>query len=175
MEKIYIAKLGKTVGLQGQIKIHIDSDFPEQFKSNTILTTHKNIELTIETINIKNKTVKFKDINTIEDARRYVNSELFTTLEDTHKNCNLNKNQYFWFDMQDCLIFEDEEELGIVKEIHRYPIDDYLEIQTNTTLLSDDFKVKTFLIPYNDIYIISVDTEKKQIITKNAKDILINS
>lgn len=31
-DKIYVAKLGKTVGLKGDLKLFIDSDFPEQFK-----------------------------------------------------------------------------------------------------------------------------------------------
>ena len=44
MDKIYIAKLGKTVGLKGQQKLHIDSDFPEQFKKiqNLLLIKIKN-------------------------------------------------------------------------------------------------------------------------------------
>ena len=29
---IFVAKLGKAVGLQGHLRLFIDSDFPEQFK-----------------------------------------------------------------------------------------------------------------------------------------------
>jgi len=175
MDKIYIAKLGKTVGLKGFLKLHIDSDFPEQFKKGNTFTTNKNQVLTIESINFSNKTVKFEDINSIEDARKYINSQLFTTVEQTKQNCKLEDKQYFWFDLENCKIYEDEQFLGEIIDIHRYPSDDYFEIKTSTELLNDDFKVKTFLLPYNDNYIVNVDIENKKITTKNAKDILENS
>jgi len=175
MQKIYIAKLGKTVGLKGLLKLYIDSDFPEQFKKNSKFITQKNKELIIESINLKNNTVKFIGINNIEDARIYINSQLYTSIEDTKKNCNLEENQYFWFDLIDCEIIENNELLGKIKDIHRYPVDDYFEIQTNKNLLTNDFKVKTFLLPYNKKYIINVDLKNKKIEVKLAKDILLNS
>ena len=175
MEKIYIAKLGKTVGLKGQLKIFIESDFPEQFKKDNTFTTHKKKQLKIEVINLKNNTVKFVGIDNIDDAKQYVNSLLFTTLEDTKQNCTLKEKQYFWFDLINCKIIENNDLLGTIVDIHRYPIDDYFEIKTNEKLLNDDFKVKTFLLPYNDNYILDVNIDKKEIIVKNANDILLQS
>jgi len=175
MDKIYIAKLGKTVGLKGLLKLHIDSDFPEQFKKDATFTTHKNQTLIIESVNLTNKSIKFKDIDSIEDAKRYINSQLFTSIEQTKQNCTLNEKQYFWFDLENCKIYENEEYLGSIIDIHRYPSDDYFEIETNKELLNEDFKVKTFLLPYNDNYILNVDIQNKIIKTKNAKDILENS
>ena len=57
-DKIYVAKLGKTVGLKGAIKIYIDSDFPEQFKTDAAFTTQKNKQLVVENYNPHNNTVK---------------------------------------------------------------------------------------------------------------------
>ena len=175
MEKIYVAKLGKTVGLKGLLKLHIDSDFPEQFKKGVSFFTNKNKTLIIESVNLTNKTIKFENINSIEDAKKYINSQLLTTLEDTKENCNLKEKQYFWFDLENCTIYENDELLGNIIDIHRYPIDDYFEIKTNESFLNDDFKVKTFLLPYNDNYIVNVDLEEKRINVKSAKDILLNS
>ncbi|HIP13501.1 MAG TPA: 16S rRNA processing protein RimM [Arcobacter sp.] len=173
MEKIYIAKIGKTVGLKGQMKIHIDTDFPQQFKKGAVLITHKKQSLTIETINTTSKTIKFEGIDTIEDAQKYTNSQLFTTQEDTVKNCKLEEKQFFWFDMIDCNIYEDDKLLGCITDVHRYPIDDYLEIQTDKSMLeSNDELSKTFLLPYNDTYILEVDIDKKTILVKDAQDIL---
>jgi len=31
-EKFFIAQLGKTHGLRGDLKLHLHTDFPEQFK-----------------------------------------------------------------------------------------------------------------------------------------------
>lgn len=173
MENIYIAKIGKTVGLKGQMKIHIDTDFPEQFTKGAVLITHKKQSLTIETINTTSKTVKFEGIDTIEDAQKYTNSQLFTTHEDTIKNCKLEEKQFFWFDMIDCNIYEDDKLLGSITDVHRYPIDDYLEIQTDKSMLESNDKLsKTFLLPYNDTYILEVYIQKKTILVKNAMDIL---
>ena len=175
MDNIYVAKLGKTVGLKGLMKLHIDSDFPEQFKKGTSFTTNKKQILKIETINLNNNTVKFEGINSVEDAKRYINSQLLTSLEQTKQNCTLEDNQYFWFDLENCDIFENDEFLGSIIDIHRYPSDDYFEIKTNTNLLNDDFKVKTFLLPYNNNYILDVNIDGKIISVQNAKDILLNS
>ena len=175
MDKIYIAKLGKTIGLNGFLKLHIDSDFPEQFKKGATFTTQRDVKLTIESVNLTNKTIKFENINTVEDAKKYINSQLFTSIEQTKQNCNLEDKQYFWFDLQNSKIYENEEFLGTIIDIHRYPSDDYFEVKTNKEFLNDDFKVKTFLIPYNDNYILDVDINNKKITTKNAKDILLNS
>ena len=42
---IYVAKLGKAVGLQGHLRLFIDSDFPEQFKKGATFTTNRNLQL----------------------------------------------------------------------------------------------------------------------------------
>ncbi|MGB5866383.1 MAG: ribosome maturation factor RimM [Arcobacteraceae bacterium] len=171
MDKIYIAKLGKTVGLKGQQKLHIDSDFPEQFKKDTKLTTDKNQELIIESFNETSGVVKFIGIDSIEDAKKLTNRQLFVSTEDTRQMCNLDDKQFFWFDMMDCVIKENDEVLGKVSDIQRMPLSDYLMIDTDEKLVKENF-ANSFLIPYLDDYIISVDIENKTILTHNAKDIL---
>ena len=173
MADIYIAKIGKTVGLKGQLKLHIDTDFPEQFKKNSIFITHKKQSLTIESFNYTSKVVKFVEINSIEDAQKYINSQLLTSKKETVKNCILKEKQFFWFDLMGCTITENSTVLGTIKDIHRYPIDDYFEITTNQDLLKENDKLaKTFLLPYNDTYIKNVDIFNKEIIVLSAKDIL---
>ncbi len=170
--KIYIGKIGKTVGLHGQLKFRIDSDFPEQFKKNSQLITNKKVTLTIENFNIKNNTIKFIDFDTIDDAKKLVNAQLFTSLEETKRNCNLDKNQYFWFDLENCLISENDKILGIVKVIHRYPTSDYFEIKTDDTIVKEKELSTTFLLPYIEQYILDVDVENKLIRVQGAFAIL---
>ena len=171
MDKIYVAKLGKAVGLKGQQKLHIDSDFPDQFKKNSILYTDKNQKLIIENYNSSSKTVKFKDIDTIEAAKKLTNRQLFVSFEDTRENCILDKKQFFWFDIIGCIIKEDGEELGKVTDCQRMPLSDYLQIETTSVLKEQNYS-SDFLIPYIDEYIIDVNMETKIINVKNAKDIL---
>ncbi len=176
MEKIYVAKLGKSVGLKGQMRIYIESDFPEQFKKGVTFTTNKNKTLTVESINQTQDTIKFVGINSVDDTKIFINSLLFTTEEESKKNCKLSKKQFFWFEIEGCVAFENDLELGKIIEINRYPTDDYMTIETAQALLDKDPKTaKTFLIPYNDNYVLEVDIENKKIMIKNGLDILAAS
>lgn len=174
MNNVFVAKLGKTVGLQGEMKIFIESDFPGQFKQGVSFTTDKNITLEIASFNENRGTVRFTTINSVEEAKKLTNSQLFSSYEETRDNCKLNDKQFFWFDIEKCTIIEDNLELGKVVEIHRYPTSDYLEIKTSDELIEKGL-TKTFLIPYIDDYIVSVDIETKTIQTKEALLILENS
>jgi len=168
---VYIAKLGKAVGLKGFQKLHIESDFPEQFKKGNSFLTNTNQKLTVESYNNKSNTIKFEQINSIEDAKKLTNKELFATQDDTKQNCTLDKNQYFWFDLIDCTIIENGEILGTITDIQRLPLTDYLYIQTTKELIDKTYS-KNFLIPYQDQYILDVDLNNKTIQTKDCKDIL---
>ena len=143
--KVYIAKLGKTVGLAGLLKVYLESDFPEQFKEGNNFVTNKNRTLTIETYNKKNDTIKFKDVNDIDDAKRLVNQLLYSSQEQTREECNLKEKEFFWFDVIGCEIIEHEKKMGVVKDVHRYPSSDYLEITTDALLVEEGLP-NTFLV-----------------------------
>ena len=173
MEKIYVAKLGKSVGLKGQMRLYIDSDFPEQFKKGVRFTTNKNKLLEIESINQAKDTVKFLGIDTIEASKIYTNSLLYVTDIETIKNCKLGEIQYFWFDIIGCSVFEGGEGLGLVSEVNRFPLDDYMTIDTDEQLIKKDSKSpKSFLLPYNKSFVISVDTKSKSIEVVRGLEIL---
>ena len=172
--KIYIAKIGKAVGLQGELKLHLDTDFPEQFKPNTTFTLSNNQDITIEHFNIKRGIVKFKDYNDCEIIKKLINKELYTNVDLSREQCKLSNKQFFWFDIQGCTIVEDGKTLGTVKDISRLPITDYLEIATSQELIKQDLP-KVFMIPYLDKYILDVNINQKTITTSNTLEILENS
>lgn len=175
MEDAFVAKLGKAVGLKGDLKIHLESDFPKQFKEGASFSTNRKINLCVESFNEKRGTIKFIDINDIDAAKKLTNMELYSSYDNTRKNCSLNKDEYFWFDIIGCEVFEDDKLLGSVKDIHRYPITDYLEIITASELVENKLP-NNFLLPYiNEEYILSVDIDNKKIFTKDALAILENS
>jgi len=174
MENVYIGKLGKTVGLKGEMKIFLESDFPSQFKKDASFTTNKNTTLVVESFNEKRAVIKFVGINDIDDAKRLTNTEIYTSIEKTKESCALEKDQFFWFDIKDCEVIENSVNLGNVVEIHRYPISDYLEVQTSKELVNKGL-AKTFLIPYSKEYILSVDLDAKNISVKDSLLILENS
>lgn len=172
---IYVAKLGKAVGLQGYLRLFIDSDFPEQFKKGATFKTNRNLNLKVLEYNPSREVIKFENYEDVDTAKKLTNQELYSSLEQTKESCKLGKNEFFWFDLISCEIFENDLKLGIVKELHRYPLNDYLEILTDEELVKKGLP-KVFLLPHIfDKYIRDIDVDKKVITVINAFEILENS
>ena len=168
---LHIATIGKTVGIKGDMKFHIKSDFPEQFKNNSTFFINKKETITLSKVNHDREIIKIAGINNPEDAKKYTNLKLFTTYEDTKKSCHLDDGQFFWFDIVGCEVFEDEKCLGIVQEVQRIALSDYLNVKTDEDLLKVKLP-KSFLIPYHKPFIVHTDIEKKIITVSGAMDIL---
>jgi len=168
---LHIATIGKTVGIKGDMKFHNKSDFPEQFKAGATFFTNLKKEITLEEINLEKGIVRLKGIFTVEDAKKYTNAKLFTTREETRKNCHLEDGEHFWFDIDDCKVYEDGKLLGVVYEVERITISNYLSVITDESLVEAGYS-KKFLIPYFKPFVLSTDVEKKVITTSGAMDIL---
>ena len=168
MKKIPIAKIGKSHGIKGWQKLHLLTDFPEQFKPGTTFSSDR-ISLTIDKIDLKKGLVKFKGIDTPEDAKKLTNRMLYTTEEETKENIKLKENEYFWFDIIGCDVYENGKKLGVVKDIERADVD-YLIINTDTELIKQGYP-KRFLIDFKR-HVKDVDVENKRIEANNAIDIL---
>ena len=172
---IFVAKLGKAVGLQGHLRLFIDSDFPEQFKKGAVFKTNKKLELKVAEYNSSRELIKFENFDDVETAKKLTNQELFSSIEQTKENCKLKKNEFFWFDLISCNIYENDLLLGKLKEIQRYPLNDYLEITTDEELVKKGFP-KVFLIPHIfDKYVLNVNINDKKIEVKDSLVILENS
>lgn len=172
---IYVAKLGKAIGLQGHLRLFIDSDFPEQFKKGATFTTNRNLQLKVLEYIPTRDLIIFENYTDVEIAKKLTNQELYSTFEQTKEFCELKKNEFFWFDLISCNVYENGLKLGIVKDIQRYPLNDYLELITDAELVSKGLP-KTFLIPHIfSKYIQNIDIEKKIINVSNSFEILENS
>ncbi len=173
-ELIKIAQIGKSVGLKGELKLHLHCDFPEQFKSKALFYTDDKKRLTIERYSQKRSIVKFEGINDVDNAKKLTNRFLYTTKEQSKKECDLKDNEYFWYDLIGSRVYQDDLLLGTVKSIERFEPNDYLVIQTDKKLTERKLP-DTFLIPYIDRYIIEFDDISKTVKTKDALDILKSS
>lgn len=173
--KVYVAKLGKAVGLKGHLRLFIDSDFPEQFKKGSTFLTNKNFQLTISEYLKDRDLISFEGSSDMESAKKLTNTELYTTIEQTKEFCKLKDNEFFWFDLISCEVYEDSLKLGVVSDVHRFPLNDYLEVKTDSQLVEKGLP-KIFLIPHIfETFIQRVDIENKKIFAINAFDILENS
>lgn len=168
---LHIATIGKTVGIKGDMKFHIKTDFPEQFKKGSTFLINRKDQLTLSEVDLDRLLVKVNGITNIEDAKKFTNAKLFTTREESRKNCHLAKGEYFWFDLEDCQVYEDGKLLGLVKEVERISITNYLNIVTDESLVKSG-SAKSFLVPFIEPFKQSVDIDKKIITLKGALDIL---
>ena len=168
---LHIATIGKTVGIHGDMKFHDKSDFPEQFFNGATFFTNLKKDITLSDVNLERGIIKIAGINTIEDAKKYTNAKLFTTREETRKNCHLDDGEFFWFDLEDCEVYEDGKLLGVVNEVERIAVSNYLNIKTDEKLVESG-SAKSFLVPFAEPFKVSVDIDKKIITLTGAMDIL---
>ncbi|HIM93765.1 MAG TPA: 16S rRNA processing protein RimM [Campylobacterales bacterium] len=169
-QKFFIAQVGKTHGLQGDLKLHIHTDFPEQFKVGYIFKTSSG-SLEILRINLDRGIVAFKGYEGIDYAKKLTNTKIYATLEETKERCELKDGEHFWFDIEGCKISEDGKILGEISEMQRLADVNYMFIKTDKKLIDAGFAT-TFLIPYIDRYLVKTDVEAKTIFTKDAIEIL---
>ena len=94
---IYVAKLGKAVGLKGHLRLFIETDFPEQFKKDAIFTTNRNLQLKVLEYSPTKELIKFENYEDVDTAKILTNQELFTSIEQTKSLCKLGKNEFFFF------------------------------------------------------------------------------
>ncbi len=160
-DKFFIAQVGRTVGLWGDLKFHLHTDFPEQFRIGQSYQSDRG-ELEILDINMIRGIIKFKNYETLDSARRLTNAKIYTSKEDTTQNCELRDGEH---------LLDGDEVLGTVNDINRMLDIDYLVIDTNEKLVKSGLS-KSFLVPYIPRYIIKTDTVTKEIFSKDTKDIL---
>jgi len=165
-----IAQIGRTIGLWGDLKFHLHTDFPEQFKIGNTYKSSRG-DLTIADINFTRGIIKFSGYESIDSAKKLTNVKIFADESQTRENCDLKEGQHFWFDIIGCTVKQGDEVLGLVTDIQRMADTDYLVIATDEALVNADFS-KSFLLPYIDRYVLTVGLEEKIVYTKDAKDIL---
>lgn len=168
---LHIATVGKTVGIKGDMKLHIKCDFPEQFVKGATFLINKKERITLSDVDLEKGLIRVNNITNPEDAKKFTNAKLLTTQEETRKNCHLDKDEYFWFDLEDCEVYEEGKCLGVVKEIERFNTTNYLSIITDESLVKNGY-AKSFLVPFIKPFKVAVDIDQKRITLSGAIDIL---
>ena len=168
-----IAQIGRTIGLWGDLKFHIHTDFPEQFKVGQTYKTNRG-DLTISEMNMKRGIIRFQGYESIDSAKKLTNVKIFADIAQTKENCDLNEGQHFWFDIIGCTVEDEGLVIGTIEDIQRMGDTDYLVIKTDESFVKVGLS-KTFLLPYIDRYVVKADVEAKLVYTKDAKDILESS
>ncbi len=169
-DRFPIARIGRTVGLRGDLKLHLLTDFPDQFQPGRTFESDRGF-LEIAAYNPARALVRFVGYDTPEQARTLTHTQLYTTTQATRETITLAAGEYFWFDLIGCRVVESETTLGVVEAIDRMPGGDYLSIRTDAALVDMGCSA-AFLVPYVPRYVRSVDLEARQIETVDARDLL---
>lgn len=169
MEYLKVAKILSTVGLKGEVRVYTTSTFKNlrYKKGNSLFYMNENNEyIEIHIKNYRNKEgnidyLTFEEFDSIEKVEFLLNKELFA-LKDYK---NLKDNEYYYSDLISSTCFdEDNNELGIIKDIKEFNANVSIELKLNNN--------KIIYIPFNDFFIKNVDITSKKVIIHVIKGLL---
>lgn len=173
---LLVAKIGRVVGIHGDLKLHIVSDFPSIFIPEAIFHTLSFGTLCISSFDAKRNLVRFVGFTSRESAAKLVNCELYSTLEESKAMCVLKEGEFLWQEMIGVGVYDTcnggELKLGEIKDIERIGALDYLLIATDSKLVSLGLR-EEFFIPNIEHYVRTLSTEA--VITCDALKLLEQS
>ncbi|MBT0872472.1 16S rRNA processing protein RimM, partial [Campylobacter coli] len=114
------------------------------------------------------------DYEDLNKAKKLTNLILYQNIEQTRKCCKLKKDEFFYFDILECEVYDDKQKLGKVCDIVKTGSSYLLEIQTDEELLRKKYS-KIFYIPYIDKYVQKVDIDKHQIFCSNEAVLILEN
>lgn len=155
MKNILIGKILSTHNLKGDVKLLSYCENPEDI-FNFSLYDKNNNEMKFRKIGLTSKKniflAKLENSNSIEEARKYINSELFIKRENLEKT---KENETYINDLFNMKV-DGDGKIGIVENVYNYGAGDVIEIrwEKNNKLESIPFN-KNFIkeIKENTIYI----------------------
>ncbi len=158
MDFLEIGKIINTHGLKGEVKISPWTDSYDDFEGFSHVYTRTEQKLNIDGVKYQknNLIVKFREINSIEEAEKYKNAVLYLTKEELGE---LPENVFYIADLLDCTVFsEDGEKIGILCDVFSTGSNDVYDIKRENA--------KNLLVPIIDGVVKSVDIESKKIVIK---------
>jgi len=159
---VSVGRLGKTRGLTGEIYVTPSTDFPDRFLSlKEIYVSDRNgwDRMLISSTRMigARPVLKFRDVDTPEDAARLTNRELAVTDDQL---VELPDGTYYVFDLVGCAVCEatSGRMLGEVIDVRQYPANDVYVIRTGSG--------KEVLFPAVRPYIKRVDIGERKIMVE---------
>lgn len=158
----------KTHGLQGEVNVFLDVDFPEAYEEMESVFLQLSgsgtlIPFFIENLRLQKDSliIKFEDIDSLEQAETLLKAGLFLPLDQLPQ---LEEGQFYFHEIIGFLV-EDENEgqLGTVKDVYE---------AGEQHLIAMNYQNHEVLIPLTDDIIIKVDKEKEVVFTRLPEGLL---
>ena len=161
---VVIGSIGKSHALNGAFFLNSYCEPKDNFFSYErlfFIKENKILEFKIKSKQIQSKknVIKIAGIESVDEIKKLTNYQIYT-LNEYLKPV---EGEYYWKDLLNMDVYnENNEFIGVIKEIRNFGADD--------TLIIDNQSSQT-LIPFvKDIYIKSVDTSKGLLIVDWSKD-----
>ncbi|MBR4950168.1 MAG: 16S rRNA processing protein RimM [Clostridia bacterium] len=155
MDLIETGKIVNTHGIRGEVKVMPWCDSPEDFYEFENLYLKSGTCLEIEALRVHKDTViiKFKNINSINEAEKYRNYVLYADKEDFM----LEEDCFFIADLMGIEVYDEKsnEFYGTITEVLQNGAKDVFVIKNKET-------GKEYLLPYIDETVIEIDIKDKK-------------
>ena len=168
MDKVIVGKIVNTCGLKGEVKVINSSDFSdERYKKNSVLFVgddDKNINetLTVSSFRKNDKFIylKFKEINSIEEAQKLKESYLFIDGDELDK---IDDDTFYYYQLLKMEVYYNNEKIGLISEVNDNGAQDLIRVEGDSV---------NVLIPFVNEFVDRVDTENKKMYLKNLEGLL---
>ncbi len=170
MKWVPVGTIPKTHGLKGEFKFHPYVTEPDILNSLNHLKLRddqeQETELVIESLRgMPGKLiVKFKDINSIDDAEAYTGQTVLAPKADFKE---LPTGEYYWFQVIGLNVYDEDGR-------HYGQVEDIIETGSNDVYIVRD-GAKEVLIPMIDWVVKSIDLEEKKLIFDNVEGLIEDS
>jgi len=160
---IYIGKYVNTHGIKGEIKLLSDFEYKDKvfIKGMNIYIGDNYKKYTISSYRHHKifDMLCLEGISNINDIISLKGSSIYIK----RNSLNIDKDEYILQDLIGCVVYDNNKEIGIVKDYYMDNGNTLLEVSGN----------KIFYIPVNSPYIKSIDTNNKKIITKKGSELIL--
>lgn len=159
MQYYDVAKILTTHGLNGEVKVNLITDFPEErFEPGSVLSLKDDHEriLTVKSGRPFKQfwLVQFEEVTNIDEAEKLRGKTLVVSEENQHK---LPEGAYYYRDILDCDVIDETtgKVIGKITDIQSPGANDVWEVSENNG--------KSFLIPYIPDVVKKVDVANKKV------------
>lgn len=157
-QKVVVGRIGKSYGVFGWVKIQTYTEPAEKILSYPhwfVKIRNQFLPFTVEASKMQSGKliVKFREIDSPENAKQYANLDIFIPREDLP---DLKEDEFYWDDLIGCRVINRKSEfLGEVKKLLSTGANDVLVVENGD---------KKNLIPYLNHVVDSVDIKTKTIV-----------
>ncbi len=131
MRRIEIGRIVKTKGIKGDVKVILDTDFPERLKTRKTLwigdSPESTTKIEVKSVSVapKSATYRFVGIETPEQAKSLVGKRLFVAETDLPK---LKGDMAYIHELIGLRVASGETEIGKITDVMKIPSNDVYEI-----------------------------------------------